>query len=101
MGPGRACALAVPGRPGHLPRDGVRVATVNGEGPDLLSAFRRTTMSRASTQKRAVVKDQQGTRVHQEHLADVPEALEPDDLQRDLQRLLRRLCEEDLEQEAE
>lgn len=58
-------------------------------------------MSRASTQKRAVVKDQQGTRVHQEHLAGVPEALEPDDLQRDLRRLLRRLCEEDLEQEAE
>ncbi|XP_036089298.1 ankyrin-2 isoform X13 [Rousettus aegyptiacus] len=65
------------------------------------SVVKRTTMSRASTQKRAVVKDQQGTRVHQEHLVGVPEALEPDDLQRDLRRLLRRLCQEDLEQEAE
>lgn len=57
-------------------------------------------MSKASTQKRAVVKDQHGKRVDLEHLEDVPEALDQDDLQRDLKQLLRHFCKEDLKQEA-
>lgn len=57
-------------------------------------------MSKASTQKRAVVKDRQGKRVYLEHLEDVPEALAPDDLQHDLQRLLRHFSPEDLDPEA-
>lgn len=57
-------------------------------------------MSKASTQKRAVVNAQQGKRVHLEHLEDVPEALTQDDLQRDLQRLLRHFGPEDSEPEA-
>ncbi|KAM4812037.1 ankyrin-2 isoform X9 [Urocitellus parryii] len=64
------------------------------------SIIKRTTMSKASTQKRAVVKDQHGKRIDLEHLEDVPEALEQDDLQRDLQQLLRHFCKEDLKQEA-
>lgn len=62
---------------------------------------RRTTLSKASRQTRAAVKDGHGKRVHLEHLEDVPEALEQDDLQRDLQRLLRHFCREDPEQEAQ
>jgi hypothetical protein len=57
--------------------------------------FSRTTMSKASTQKRAVVKDQHGKCTDLEHLEDVPEALDQDDLQRDLQQLLRHFCKED------
>lgn len=57
-------------------------------------------MSKAQTQKRAVVKDQHGKHIHLEHLEDVPEALAPDDLQHDLQQLLRHFCKEDLKQEA-
>ncbi|XP_047574223.1 ankyrin-2 isoform X15 [Lutra lutra] len=64
------------------------------------SVIKRTTMSKASTQKRAVVKDQHGKRIYLEHLEDVPEALDQDDLQRDLQQLLRHFCKEDLKQEA-
>ncbi|XP_062964883.1 ankyrin-2 isoform X1 [Cynocephalus volans] len=64
------------------------------------SIIKRTTMSKASTQKRAVVKDQHGQRIDLEHLEDVPEALDQDDLQRDLQQLLRHFCQEDLKQEA-
>nr|XP_054108980.1 ankyrin-2 isoform X32 [Callithrix jacchus] len=64
------------------------------------SIIKRTTMSKASTQKRAVVKDQHGKRIDLEHLEDVPEALDQDDLQRDLQQLLRHFCKEDLKQEA-
>ncbi|XP_045370979.2 ankyrin-2 isoform X20 [Camelus bactrianus] len=64
------------------------------------SIIRRTTMSKARTQKRAVVKDQHGKRVYLEHLEDVPEALDQDDLQHDLQQLLRHFCKEDLKQEA-
>nr|XP_023404371.1 ankyrin-2 isoform X2 [Loxodonta africana] len=64
------------------------------------SIIKRTTMSKASTQKRAVVKDQHGKHIHLEHLEDVPEALDQDDLQHDLQQLLRHFCKEDLEQEA-
>ncbi|XP_044941460.1 ankyrin-2 isoform X46 [Mustela putorius furo] len=64
------------------------------------SVIKRTTMSKASTQKRAVVKDQHGKRIYLEHLEDVPEALDQDDLQHDLQQLLRRFCKEDSKQEA-
>lgn len=60
----------------------------------------RTTLHKARTQKRAVVRDGRGKRVHLEALEDVPEALQQDDLQRDLQQLLRRLCREDPEREA-
>lgn len=58
-------------------------------------------MSKARTQKRAVVKDQQGKRIYLEHLEDVPEALDQDDLQHDLQQLLRHFCKEDSTQEAQ
>ncbi|XP_023075786.1 ankyrin-2 isoform X39 [Piliocolobus tephrosceles] len=64
------------------------------------SIIKRTTMNKAITQKRAVVKDQHGKRIDLEHLEDVPEALDQDDLQRDLQQLLRHFCKEDLKQEA-
>ncbi|XP_049642511.1 LOW QUALITY PROTEIN: ankyrin-2 [Suncus etruscus] len=64
------------------------------------SVIKRTTMSKASTQKRAVVKDWHGKRVYLEHLEDVPQALAPDNLQRDLQRLLRHFSPEDLDPEA-
>ncbi|XP_059961178.1 ankyrin-2 isoform X12 [Mesoplodon densirostris] len=64
------------------------------------SILRRTTMSKARTQKRAVVKDQHGKRIYLEHLEDVPEALDQDDLQHDLKRLLQHFCKEDLKQEA-
>ncbi|XP_069487124.1 ankyrin-2 isoform X40 [Ambystoma mexicanum] len=64
------------------------------------SVIKRTMMSKASTQKRTVVKDQHGKHVHVERLEDVPEALQQDDLQRDLQQLLRRYCREDREQDA-
>ncbi|XP_032189120.1 ankyrin-2 isoform X44 [Mustela erminea] len=64
------------------------------------SVIKRTTMSKASTQKRAVVKDQHGKRIYLEHLEDVPEALDQDDLQHDLQQLLRHFCKEDSKQEA-
>lgn len=57
-------------------------------------------MTKASTQKRAVVKDQQGRHIDSEHLEDVPEALDHDDLQRDLQQLLRHFCKENSKQEA-
>lgn len=57
-------------------------------------------MSKASAQKRAVVKDQQGKHITLEHLEDVPEALHQDDLQHDLQQLLRHFCKEDSKQEA-
>lgn len=58
-------------------------------------------MSKARTQKRAVVKDQQGKHIYLEHLEDVPEALDQDDLQHDLQQLLRHFCKEDSKQEAQ
>ncbi|KAM9237224.1 ankyrin-2 isoform 2-T2 [Dugong dugon] len=64
------------------------------------TVIKRTTMSKASTQKRAVVKDQHGKHIHLEHLQDVPEALDQDDLQHDLQQLLRHFCKEDSKQEA-
>ncbi|XP_028024465.2 ankyrin-2 isoform X12 [Balaenoptera acutorostrata] len=64
------------------------------------SILRRTAMSKARTQKRAVVKDQHGKRIYLEHLEDVPEALDQDDLQHDLKQLLRHFCKEDLKQEA-
>ncbi|XP_051021788.1 ankyrin-2 isoform X2 [Acomys russatus] len=64
------------------------------------SIIKRTTMSKAITQRRAVVKDQQGKRINLEHLEDVPGALDQDDLQRDLQQLLRHFCKENTKQEA-
>ncbi|XP_029330694.1 ankyrin-2 isoform X38 [Mus caroli] len=64
------------------------------------SIIKRTTMSKARTQRRAVVKDQQGKHITLEHLEDVPGALDQDDLQRDLQQLLRHFCKENTKQEA-
>jgi len=65
----------------------------------ILSLF-RTTLSKASTQKRTVMKDRYGKHVHIEELDDTPEALPQDDLQHDLQQLLRHFCKEDWKQEA-
>lgn len=78
----------------HSPKPG------RAAGLTLWCLLPRTTLSKASTQKRAVVKDQQGKRVHLEYLEDVPEALQQDDLQRDLRQLLRHFCRDDLEREA-
>ncbi|XP_038648151.1 ankyrin-2b isoform X26 [Scyliorhinus canicula] len=63
------------------------------------SVIKRATMSKASTQKRTVVKDQEGKHIHEERLEDVPEALQKDDLKRDLQQLLGRFCSEDWKQD--
>ncbi|XP_048461071.1 ankyrin-2-like [Rhincodon typus] len=63
------------------------------------SVIKRATMSKASTQKRTVVKDQEGKHVHEERLEDVPEALQKDDLKLDLQQLLGRFCNEDWKQD--
>ncbi|KAM6362123.1 ankyrin-2 [Alca torda] len=64
------------------------------------SIIKRTTLSKASTQKRTVMKDRYGKHVHIEELEDRPEALPQDDLQHDLQQLLRHFCKEDWKQEA-
>ncbi|XP_025026153.1 ankyrin-2 isoform X11 [Python bivittatus] len=64
------------------------------------SLIKRTTMSKASTQKRTVVKDQYGNRIHVELLEDTPEALPQDDLQHDLQQLLRHFCKDEQKKEA-
>ncbi|KAJ7410657.1 ankyrin 2 [Pitangus sulphuratus] len=64
------------------------------------SIIKRTTLSKASTQKRTVMKDRCGKHVHIEELEDTPEALPRDDLQHDLQQLLRHFCQEDWKQEA-
>ncbi|XP_014816394.1 PREDICTED: ankyrin-2 isoform X3 [Calidris pugnax] len=64
------------------------------------SIIKRTTLSKASTQKRTVMKDQYGKHVHIEELEDTPEALPQDDLQHDLQQLLRHFCKEDWKEEA-
>ncbi|XP_032540632.1 ankyrin-2 isoform X7 [Chiroxiphia lanceolata] len=64
------------------------------------SIIKRTTLSKASTQKRTVMKDRCGKRVHIEELEDIPEALPRDDLQHDLQQLLRHFCQDDWKQEA-
>ncbi|XP_051866136.1 ankyrin-2b isoform X14 [Pristis pectinata] len=63
------------------------------------SVIKRATMSKASTLKRTVVKDQEGKHIHEEQLEDVPEALQKDDLKYDLQQLLSRFCSEDWKQE--
>ncbi|XP_078069737.1 ankyrin-2b isoform X4 [Mustelus asterias] len=63
------------------------------------SVIKRATMSKASTQKRTVVKDQEGKHIHEERLEDVPEALQKDDLKYDLQQLLGRFCSEDWKQD--
>ncbi|XP_066040931.1 ankyrin-2 isoform X22 [Chamaea fasciata] len=65
------------------------------------SVLKRTILSKASTQKRTVMKDRYGKHVHIEELEDTPEALPRDDLQHDLQQLLRHFCQEDWTQEAE
>ncbi|KAM9329311.1 uncharacterized protein PAF06_001313 [Gastrophryne carolinensis] len=62
--------------------------------------LKRTTMNKVSTQKRTVVKDQQGKHVFTEHFEDVPEALQKDAIQSDLQQLLNRFCGDDGEKEA-
>ncbi|XP_054679119.1 ankyrin-2 isoform X4 [Grus americana] len=64
------------------------------------SIIKRTTLSKASTQKRTVMKDRYGKHVHIEELEDTPEALPQDDLQHDLQQLLRHFCKEDWKEEA-
>ncbi|KAM6401702.1 ankyrin-2 isoform 15-T15 [Pluvialis apricaria] len=64
------------------------------------SIIKRTTLNKASTQKRTVMKDRYGKHVHIEELEDTPEALPQDDLQHDLQQLLRHFCKEDWKQEA-
>ncbi|KAL2304651.1 hypothetical protein Nmel_006602 [Mimus melanotis] len=64
------------------------------------SVIKRTILSKASTQKRTVMKDRFGKHVHIEELEDTPEALPRDDLQHDLQQLLRHFCREDWTQEA-
>lgn len=64
------------------------------------SIIKRTTMSKAQTQKRAVTEDQRGQRVELEHLEDGPEAPGQDDLRRDLRQLLRHFHQEDWKQEA-
>ncbi|XP_053317459.1 ankyrin-2 isoform X28 [Spea bombifrons] len=64
------------------------------------SVLKRTMMNKTSTQKRTVVKDQHGKHVFVEQLEDVPEVLNKDDLQSDLQQLLNRFCREDWEKEA-
>ncbi|XP_071600213.1 ankyrin-2 isoform X47 [Heliangelus exortis] len=64
------------------------------------SVIKRTTLNKASTQKRTVMKDRYGKHVHIEELEGTPEALPPDDLQHDLQQLLRHFCKEDWKQEA-
>ncbi|XP_058049667.1 ankyrin-2 isoform X10 [Ahaetulla prasina] len=64
------------------------------------SLIKRTTMSKASTQKRTVVKDQYGNRIHVELLEDTPDALPQDDLQHDLQQLLRHFCKDEQKKEA-
>lgn len=46
------------------------------------------------------MKDRYGKHVHIEELEDTPEALPRDDLQHDLQQLLRHFCQEDWTQEA-
>ncbi|XP_041051641.1 ankyrin-2b isoform X4 [Carcharodon carcharias] len=63
------------------------------------SVIKRATMSKTSTQKRTVVKDQEGKHIHEERLEDVPEALQKDDLKHDLQQLLGRFCSEDWKQD--
>ncbi|XP_066852981.1 ankyrin-2 isoform X11 [Anser cygnoides] len=64
------------------------------------SIIKRTTLSKASTQKRTVMKDQYGKHIHIEELDDRPEVLPQDDLQHDLQQLLRHFCKEDWKQDA-
>ncbi|KAM9193248.1 ankyrin-2 [Mergus octosetaceus] len=64
------------------------------------SIIKRTMLSKASTQKRTVMKDRYGKHVHIEELDDTPEALPQDDLQHDLQQLLRHFCKEDWKQDA-
>ncbi|XP_030420616.1 ankyrin-2 isoform X20 [Gopherus evgoodei] len=62
------------------------------------SIIKRTTMNKSSSQKRTVVTDQYGKHVLVEQLENRPEA--QDDLQHDLQQLLRHFCKEDWKQEA-
>ncbi|XP_068044387.1 ankyrin-2 isoform X8 [Anomalospiza imberbis] len=64
------------------------------------SVIKRTILSKASTQKRTVMKDRYGKHVHIEELEDTPEALPRDDLHHDLQQLLKHFCQEDWTQEA-
>ncbi|KAK1175009.1 ankyrin-2-like isoform X6 [Acipenser oxyrinchus oxyrinchus] len=64
------------------------------------SVIKRTRMSKASSQKRTVVKDAEGKHVHVEQLEDVPEVLQQDDLQHDLHQLLCRFCTDDRKHEA-
>ncbi|CAN2388904.1 Ankyrin 2 [Pristimantis euphronides] len=64
------------------------------------SVLKRTMMNKVSAQKRTVVKDQHGKHVFVEQLEDVPEVLQKEDLQTNLQQLLNRFCGEDWEKMA-
>nr|XP_015200984.1 PREDICTED: ankyrin-2 isoform X6 [Lepisosteus oculatus] len=61
------------------------------------SVIKRSTMHKACCQKRTVVRDAEGKRVHVEQLEDTPAALRRDDLQRDLHQLLSRFCTDEAE----
>ncbi|XP_051785710.1 ankyrin-2 isoform X17 [Erpetoichthys calabaricus] len=64
------------------------------------SVIKRTKLCKVNTRKRTVVKDAEGQHVHLERLEDVPEALQKDDLQHDLQQLLSRFCTDKQPHEA-
>ncbi|MBN3324258.1 ANK2 protein, partial [Atractosteus spatula] len=61
------------------------------------SVIKRSTMHKACCQKRTVVRDAEGKRVHVEQLEDTPAALRRDDLQHDLHQLLSRFCTDEAE----
>ncbi|AWP00597.1 putative ankyrin-2 isoform 2 [Scophthalmus maximus] len=58
-------------------------------------------MRKSRTQKRTVVRDDQGKHVHLERLDDTPDARHPDALQQYLHRLLQDYCEDNQEEEEE
>ncbi|XP_035482187.1 ankyrin-2b isoform X31 [Scophthalmus maximus] len=62
---------------------------------------RRSHMRKSRTQKRTVVRDDQGKHVHLERLDDTPDARHPDALQQYLHRLLQDYCEDNQEEEEE
>ncbi|KAM9836590.1 ankyrin-2b [Aulostomus maculatus] len=63
------------------------------------SVVKRSQMRKSRTQKRTVVRDAQGKRVHLERLDDTPVALQPDALQQHLHHLLQHYCKDDQEEE--
>ncbi|XP_044038915.1 ankyrin-2b isoform X22 [Siniperca chuatsi] len=65
------------------------------------SVVKRSQMRKSRTQKRTVVRDAQGKRVHLERLDDNPDAVQPDALQQHLHRLVQHYCEDNQEEEEE